>query len=184
MHLGVLRVLSDVIPVVVTLAVLVGVRIRVLMVILHQAEIDRHLAHCAGHRQSSVMPPCNKQRATNNKHRAANTRAAKPCSRTPCNEHHGSPGSRRVLRVGHYLTKARRLPSNAVPTRTCVAPSAMAASRSPVMPAEIIIAPGWSALTACATSASLRNAGRGGSPSGATAITPPSSSPSCAATSS
>src|SRR5579859_3931290 len=109
-RLGMVGILGDVVAVIVALAVFVGVGIVVAMVVFDQAEIDRHLAHRAGHRESSV---------------------------TRC-----SPGSRRVLRVGHYLTNASRLPSNAVPTRTCVAPSAIASSRSPVMPAEIIIAPG------------------------------------------
>src|SRR5215472_3942218 len=152
-QIGVVVVLGDVIAVVLALAIFLGVGIVIAMVVFHEAEVDRHLAHRAGHCQSSVIP------------------------------HRCSPGSRRVPRVGHYLTKACRLPSNAVPTRTCVAPSAIASSKSPVMPAEINVAAGYAALTRPATSASLRNAGRGGAPSGAMAITPPSSSPLVPATS-
>src|SRR5215469_7493043 len=152
-QIGVVGVFGDVIAVVLALAIFLGVGIVIAMVVFHEAEVDRHLAHRAGHCQSSVIP------------------------------HRCSPGSRRVPRVGHYLTKARRLPSNAVPTRTCVAPSAIASSKSPVMPAEIIVAAGYAALTKPATSASPRNAVRGGAPSGAMAITPPSSSPLVAATS-
>src|SRR5689334_5819916 len=43
---------------------------------------------------------------------------------------------------GHYLTKPGRPPSNAVPTRTCVAPAAMASSKSPLIPADTMTASG------------------------------------------
>src|SRR5450759_406018 len=134
-------------------AVVVLVTVVIAVVVLYQAEIDRHLAHRAGHLESSVMPVV-------------------------------QPRSRRVPRVGHYLTKACRPPSNAVPTRTCVAPLPIASSRSALMPAEIITACGCADRTATASSLSLPNASAAGAPSGETAITPPSASPSWPATAS
>src|SRR5712692_4015125 len=121
-------------------AIVVLVAVVVAVIVLYEAEIDRHLAHRAGH--------------------AAVLRRAMV-----------QPRSHRVPRVGHYLTNACRPPSNAVPTRTCVAPAAIACSRSPLIPAEIITD----------NSASAANAAAGGTPSGATAISPPSTRPSWAA---
>src|ERR1035438_2834138 len=85
---------------------------------------------------------------------------------------------------GHYRTEAGRPPSNAVPTRTCVAPAAMASSRSPLIPAEIMAASGWAALTVADISASVPNAADGAAASGTTAITPPSTRPGSSATAS
>src|SRR5947209_7145398 len=51
-------------------------------------------------------------------------------------------------RVGHYRTRGPRSPSNAVPIRRCVAPASTAASRSPLMPAEITVAAGRISRTA------------------------------------
>src|SRR6266853_2405024 len=127
MPVTVLDEVGTVLVIVVIGAVVVLVVVVVAVVILYQAEIDRHLAHRAGHLQSSVMPVV-------------------------------QPRSRRVPRVGHYLTKAGRPPSNAVPTRTCVAPSPIACSRSPLIPAEIITACGCDPRTASASSLSLLNA--------------------------
>ncbi len=74
------------------------------------------------------------------------------------------------------MTIARRPPSNAVPTRRCVAPHAIACSRSPLIPALTIRASGWFLRISSAT-ASRAKAGIGSAPSGATAITPPSRRP-------
>ena len=64
-------------------------------------------------------------------------------------------------------------PSNAVPTRTCVAPCRTAASRSPLMPAEIASAPGCAARSRAAELGQPREGGgRSACASGATAITP------------
>src|SRR5215207_2893256 len=58
-----------------------------------------------------------------------------------------------------------RSPNNAVPTRTTVAPAAIAASKSPLMPAESSTASGWSART---------RAARGGQPlEGGAGLLPP-----------
>src|SRR6266536_2023755 len=130
-------------------AVIAVVAIVVAVIVLYEAEIDRHLAHRAGH--PAVL-------------RRAMVR----------------PRSHRVPRVGHYLTNARRPPSNAVPTRTCVAPASIAGSRSPLIPAEIIAAPGWAERMMADSSPSFANAVTGGTPSGATAISPPRMRPSCA----
>src|ERR1700744_1149359 len=75
------------------------------------------------------------------------------------------------------MTGGFRSPSNAVPIRRCVAPAFMASSRSPLMPAEIIVAAGLTARTAAEQAASPANAPAAGTPSGATAITPPRSRP-------
>src|SRR6185437_13202170 len=55
-RLGVLCVLGHVVGIIVAIAVVSRVWLVVAMVIFDQAEIDRHLAHRAGHRQSSVIP--------------------------------------------------------------------------------------------------------------------------------
>src|SRR5262249_56414177 len=121
--------------------VLVGVVIAV--IVLYQAEIDRHLAHRAGHLLSSVMP------------------AKQPA------QYRGVPRF-----VGHYLTKARRPPSNAVPIRTSVAPSAIASSRSPLIPAAIVVASAGAIRHLPDRPRSLAKAGRAAAPSAAMAITP------------
>src|SRR5215470_11857553 len=143
-RLGQLVVLVGVL-VVLLRAVLTVVAVVVAVVVLYEAEIDRHLAHRAGHSWSSVT--------------------------LRCSDAHGVP------RDGHYLTKSGRPPSNAVPIRRCVAPAATASSRSPLIPAEITVAAGCRARTCAATPASRANAGAAGRPSGATAITPPSTRP-------
>src|SRR5580693_4118653 len=142
--------------IVVVLVVLVIGVIRILIptIVLHEAKVDRHLAHRAGH--PSVL-----RRA----HRNASPRTKQLST---------------VLRVGHYRTGDLLSPSNAVPILTCVAPPSMAASRSPLMPAETTVAAG---LTERTTSESLRsgaNAPWGSAKRGATAISPPSASPSSA----
>src|SRR6185437_9558513 len=144
-RLGQLAVLVGVLVVLLG-AVLTVVAVVVAVVVLYEAEIDRHLAHRAGHSWSSVTLWC-------------------------CSDAHGVP------RDGHYLTKSGRPPSNAVPIRRCVAPAATASSRSPLIPAEITVAAGCRARTCAATPASRANAGAAGRPSGATAITPPSTRP-------
>src|SRR5919108_3561308 len=95
----------------------------VVPVVLHKAEVDRHLAHRAGHkplrRPVASAPPSDRSRPY-------------------------APPFRQVPLGGHYLTIARLPPSNAVPTRTCVAPHAIACSRSPLIPADRTAASGWS----------------------------------------
>src|SRR5271154_544116 len=130
--------------------VVVVVLVRVVLglvavIVLHEAEVDRHLAHSAGH--PSVLRACT--------HRPQPFRPNASASRT-----------------GHYMTTGPRPPSNAVPIRRCVAPHAIAASRSPLMPAEIIVAAGLTARTCAALSSSRANASAGFMDSGATAITP------------
>ena len=84
--------------------------------------------------------------------------------------------------TGPTLPSSGLLPSTALPIRTCVAPDSTACSRSPLIPAEIQVADGSTRRTPAAISASFANAGTGSAPSGATAITPRSRSPSAAAT--
>src|ERR671912_661241 len=76
-----------------------------------------------------------------------------------------------VRRDRSYRCDARE-PRIADPTRRCVAPSAMAASRSPLIPAEIHVASGWSRRMPSPTSRRRANAARGSPSRGATAMTP------------
>src|SRR5207342_15855 len=55
--------------------------------------------------------------------------------------------SRRDRTPSRRYCSEGRSPSTALPTRRCVAPHAIAASRSPLIPAETTTACGWSART-------------------------------------
>ena len=68
------------------------------------------------------------------------------------------------------------MPSNAVPILRCVAPVGIAASRSPLIPAEMIVGGRADARGAAESGAAGRTRGRS-TPSGATAISPPRASP-------
>src|SRR5439155_25133147 len=85
---------------------------------------------------------------------------------------------------GDYPRRGLRDPRMALPTRTYVAPAAIASSRSLLIPALMAVAPGWADATAAATAASRSKAGPGSRPRGATAITPPSRRPGAASTAS
>src|SRR5205085_5598727 len=91
---------------------------------------------------------------------------------------HRDGGSRRD---GGSASGGRR-PRTALPTRTCVAPARIAASRSSLIPAEIHVAPGYADVTLDDTDARVAKHSAGSASSGATAITPRSSSDSDAAT--
>src|ERR1700730_14691324 len=134
----------------VVLAIVV-VTILIPALVLHEAKVDRHLAHRAGH--PSVL-----RRAHSN----ASPRTEQPST---------------ALRVGHYGTVVVLSPSNAVPILRCVAPHSTAASRSPLMPAEPTVADGLTDWMPADSPRSGANAARGSSPSGAPAISPPRASP-------
>src|SRR5918994_1073956 len=76
-----------------------------------------------------------------------------------------------VRRDRSYPCDARE-PRIADPTRRCVAPSAMAASRSPLIPAEIHVASGWSRRMPSPTSRRRGDTTPATPPRGATAMTP------------
>src|SRR5215469_18983278 len=101
-------ILSDQFGAVVVVLVAVIVLILVLVLVVILNQAEIH-RHFA-HRAGHVCPP----------------------SFTP-----GRPRSGLVPCVGHYRRKGGRPPSNAVPIRTCVAPSAMASPMSALMPADI-----------------------------------------------
>src|SRR5690606_21957564 len=124
------------------LELVVGVEPRaVVPIVLHEAEVDRHLAQSAGH---SLRPPlCGGSLASDGD--------------TPWLRHRG-PGSTWSLRLSAlaemtiYSAVVRlvwrrypsrgRTPSTALPTRTCVAPAVTASSRSELIPAETMFAAG------------------------------------------
>src|SRR5262249_57601210 len=69
---------------------------------------------------------------------------------------HRGPPSEPIdhFRAGPYPTGGVLPPSNAVPTRRCVAPYRIAVSRSALIPADSMTASGWSARSRAATSPS------------------------------
>src|SRR5689334_7301953 len=131
------------------LEVVVGVEsAAVVPIVLHEAEVDRHLAHRAGH---ALSPPlCGG--------------SADDCQ-VPAIHEVVVPGS---LGIDHIFccgpTSWRRYrslgrtPSTAVPTRTCVAPAATACSRSALIPADTMVAVGWLARREVDKSMSRSNA--------------------------
>src|SRR5688572_21872084 len=116
------------------LEVVIGVEsTAVVPIVLHEAEVDRHLAHRAGH---SLSPPlCGG--STDDCQRPAIHEVV--MSAIGGNDHifYCGPTSWRRYR------SLERTPSTAVPTRTCVAPAATACSRSALIPAETMFAAGW-----------------------------------------
>ncbi len=125
------------------LELVVGVVPRVVVpVVLHEAEVDRHLAHRAGHSPSPPLcggSPCRRcRRVTNVTNCPRSTWSARSST--------GMTIFSAVVRLSSRRYPSRGLaPSTAVPTRTCVAPAATACSRSALIPADTIVAVGWSA---------------------------------------
>lgn len=161
--------------------VVVGVEApAVVPIVLHEAEVDRHLAHRAGH---SLSPPlCGGSPYWPNV--AASPSARDPRATPPfC----GMTIFSAVVRLAsRRYPSFGRTPSTAVPTRTCVAPAATASSRSALIPADTMFAAGRVARRAVDKSINRSKAARRrpayGPASGATVISPPSRSPGAAST--
>src|SRR3954465_15546412 len=113
--------------------VVVGVETAaVVPIVLHEAEVDRHLAHRAGH---ALSPPLCGGSADDCQVPAIHevvTPAFGGIDHIFCC---GPTSWRRYPSLG-------RTPSTAVPTRTCVAPAATACSRSALIPADTMLPPG------------------------------------------
>ena len=133
------------------LELVVGVETpAVVPIVLHEAEVDRHLAHRAGH---SLRPPlCGGS--------APSPGALDPRSLSP--PFAGMTIFSAVVRLAWRRYPSRgRTPSTALPTRTCVAPAVTASSRSALIPADTMVAAGCAARRSVEISISRSKAAPG-----------------------